>query len=107
MLGAQTCSLWPPPTGQAALPAGPLPDVPTLALAGDRDVRTPANDSIATARLFPRGRSLIVPGAGHVEIGRSVCVDQSVRDWLDGKAIPVRCPPVPAWSSRWPLSPRR
>jgi pimeloyl-ACP methyl ester carboxylesterase len=100
-LGAQTCSLWPAPTGQAALPAGPLPagplpDVPVLALAGDRDLRTPAADAVATARLFPRGRALIVPGAGHVEIGRSSCVDQTVHDWLDGKAVPARCPRVPA-----------
>jgi pimeloyl-ACP methyl ester carboxylesterase len=95
-LGAQTCSLWPAPTGQGTLPAGPLPDVPVLALAGDRDLRTPAADTVATARRFPRGRTLIVPGGGHVEIGRSACVDQTVHDWLDGKATPARCPRVPA-----------
>jgi pimeloyl-ACP methyl ester carboxylesterase len=95
MLGAQTCSLWPAPTGEAALPAGPYPDVPVLALAGDMDMRTPAADTVATARLFPDGHALVVPGAGHVVVGQSPCADNAVHDWLDGKATPARCPRIP------------
>jgi pimeloyl-ACP methyl ester carboxylesterase len=94
-LGAVTCSLWPAPTGQATLPAGPLPDVPVLALGGALDLRTPANDAARTARLFPRGKALIVPGVGHGVVGRSQCIDQAVHAWLDGKPVPARCPPVP------------
>src|SRR5262249_7792038 len=81
-MGAVTCSLWPAPTGEAALPAGPLPDVPVLALGGSLDLRTPANDAVRTARLFPRGVALIVPGVGHGVVGQSQCPDQAVHDWL-------------------------
>jgi pimeloyl-ACP methyl ester carboxylesterase len=58
-----TCRDWP----RSAAPAVPrdLPRVPTLLLAGDRDLSTPlewARDELARA---PSGRLVVVPGAGH------------------------------------------
>ncbi len=67
----QTCLRWPPgPEGH--LPAGTLPGVPTLVLAGDRDLSTPlewARDEVATA---PGARLVVVPGAGHSVQSRDV-----------------------------------
>lgn len=40
-------------------------DVPVLCLAGAEDTLTEAEDVAATARLLRRGRSAVVPGAGH------------------------------------------
>jgi pimeloyl-ACP methyl ester carboxylesterase len=94
MLRARPCSAWPAPTGEAPISEGPLPDVPVLTLGGDLDLRTPANDAVRVARLFPRGRALVVQGVGHGILGRD-CPDRVVRDWLDGKAIPARCLRVP------------
>ena len=64
---ALQCLYWPPvdvprPGGQAGLE---LPDVPTLLLAGDKDLSTPLEWAQRTARRAPSGRLIIVKGAGH------------------------------------------
>jgi pimeloyl-ACP methyl ester carboxylesterase len=60
----QTCRHWPP----VAAPApsnGRLPPIPTLLLAGDRDLSTPLTWARRQAALTPRGRLVVFPGAGH------------------------------------------
>jgi pimeloyl-ACP methyl ester carboxylesterase len=61
----QTCLRWPvtpaPPLG----PGGLLPNVPTLLLAGDRDLSTPLPWAQWEAAHAPGGHLVIVPGAGH------------------------------------------
>ena len=42
-----------------------LPDVPTLLLAGDKDLSTPMEWAQQAAKRAPRGRLIIVKGAGH------------------------------------------
>jgi pimeloyl-ACP methyl ester carboxylesterase len=61
----QTCLYWPvtrpapePRTGARLMP-------PTLLLAGTRDLSTPLEWARREARLAPRGRLVVVPGAGH------------------------------------------
>jgi pimeloyl-ACP methyl ester carboxylesterase len=61
---AQTCLRW-PPTPAPAPPAGDLPPVPTLLLAGDRDLSTPLVWARRQAARTPRGRLVVVRGAGH------------------------------------------
>jgi pimeloyl-ACP methyl ester carboxylesterase len=60
----RTCLSWPPEPAPA-VPRGPLPAVPALLLAGDRDLSTPLAWARREAALAPRGRLVIVPGAGH------------------------------------------
>jgi pimeloyl-ACP methyl ester carboxylesterase len=60
----QQCLPW-PPTEPTPLVAARLPDVPTLLLAGDRDLSTPVEWARREAGLAPAGRLVVVPGAGH------------------------------------------
>jgi pimeloyl-ACP methyl ester carboxylesterase len=61
----RTCLYWPPMTAPPKPVAGDLPPVPTLLLAGDRDLSTPVAWARAEAARAPRGRLVVVPGAGH------------------------------------------
>jgi pimeloyl-ACP methyl ester carboxylesterase len=60
----QQCLYW-PPTAPTPPATGKLPDVPTLILAGDRDLSTPLPWALAELALAPGGKLVIVWGAGH------------------------------------------
>lgn len=65
---AQGCLQWPPTTPAAVNdgdPSGDLPPVPTLLLAGQRDLSTPLAWAREEATKAPDGRLVIVTGAGH------------------------------------------
>ena len=89
---AWLCVAWPSVAGGAALGAGPLPDVPMLALSGGFDMRTPTVDAASVVAQFPQGHLLVVPGIGHgvLESG-ATCPQIAVRSWLDGKPVADRC----------------
>jgi pimeloyl-ACP methyl ester carboxylesterase len=60
------CLPWPSTPPTPAPPRGArLPPVPTLLLAGDRDLSTPVPWARAEAALAPQGKLVVVPGAGH------------------------------------------
>jgi pimeloyl-ACP methyl ester carboxylesterase len=61
----KTCLWWPPVAAPAKVRAQRLPDVPVLLLAGDRDLSTPLAWARDEARRAPRGRLVVVHGAGH------------------------------------------
>jgi pimeloyl-ACP methyl ester carboxylesterase len=61
----KTCLYWPPTPAPPQPRARKLPPVPTLLLAGDRDLSTPMAWASQEARLAPRGRLVIVHGSGH------------------------------------------
>ena len=62
------CAAWPD-----ASPAPPalsaLPNVPTLILSGEQDLRTPTADARRVAALIPDAQLLVVPFTGHSVIG--------------------------------------
>jgi pimeloyl-ACP methyl ester carboxylesterase len=62
---AQLCLRWPPTPAPPAPRTGDLPPVPTLLLAGDRDLSTPLPWAREQAAHTPQGRLVIVHGAGH------------------------------------------
>jgi pimeloyl-ACP methyl ester carboxylesterase len=62
------CSGWPdasPPPPAAS----PLPNVPTLILSGEQDLRTPTADARRVAAGIPDAQLLLVPFTGHSVIG--------------------------------------
>ena len=54
----------------APLGAGPLPNVPMLAVSGGFDMRTPTAGATSVVARFPQGKLLVVPGIGHSTVDR-------------------------------------
>jgi pimeloyl-ACP methyl ester carboxylesterase len=89
----ELCVGWPSPTGGATLGAGPLPDVPMLALSGGLDLRTPTAGAASVVARFPQGHLLVVPGIGHsvLTADPSGCSQHAVRSWILSGAPPTTC----------------
>jgi pimeloyl-ACP methyl ester carboxylesterase len=62
------CAGW-PDASAAPAPAAPLPNVPTLILSGEQDLRTPTSGARRVAALIPDAQLLIVPFTGHSVLG--------------------------------------
>jgi pimeloyl-ACP methyl ester carboxylesterase len=79
------CASWPdaspPPPPQSA-----LPDVPTLILSGEQDLRTPTAYARRVAALIPDAQLLLVPFTGHSVLGSdlSSCSSQAVKAFFSG-----------------------
>jgi pimeloyl-ACP methyl ester carboxylesterase len=58
------CRFWPPNPPAPKLPAD-LPNVPTLLLAGTKDLSTPLEGARDEASHAPGGKLIVVAGAGH------------------------------------------
>src|SRR6478672_649535 len=114
---ADFCLSWPSPSGGAALGAGPLPNVPVLAVSGGFDMRTPTAGAQSVVSRFPQGQLLVVPGIGHstVTADFSGCAARAVHSWMTGGAVPTQCarpkalvspvPTLPAPGSARPAHP--
>ena len=109
---AAFCLKWPSPAvATPPLGAGPLPDVPVLALSGGYDMRTPTSSAAAVIRLFPHGNLLVVPGYRPQRRRRRQLVLRDPRRALLGRptgTFPPRASARPS-SSRRParIRPRR
>jgi pimeloyl-ACP methyl ester carboxylesterase len=78
------CLPW-PPVEPAGLPTGGnLPAVPVLLVAGDRDLSTPLEWARAEAERAPRGRLVVVEGAGHSVLSRAGKGGEALREFLLG-----------------------
>jgi pimeloyl-ACP methyl ester carboxylesterase len=81
------CAGWPdasaPPPG-----AGALPDVPTLILSGEQDLRTPTSDARSVAARIPDAQLLVVPFTGHSVLGSDLsdCAALAVSAFFAGGA---------------------
>jgi pimeloyl-ACP methyl ester carboxylesterase len=62
------CLDW-PNASPAPPAAGPLPNVPTLILSGEQDLRTPTSGARRIAAEIPDAQLLVVPYTGHSVIG--------------------------------------
>ena len=85
--------------GWAAAPDSPLvggdlPPVPTLVLAGEADIRTPAAGARALAGSVPGARYLEVGDVGHSVLSEDPngCGSRAVAALIDGTALPASCP---------------
>jgi pimeloyl-ACP methyl ester carboxylesterase len=61
----QTCLRWPRTPAPPPLGSGDLPPVPTILLAGDRDLSTPLPWAREQAAHAPDGKLVVVKGSGH------------------------------------------
>jgi pimeloyl-ACP methyl ester carboxylesterase len=98
------CRRWPEASPAPFAPAGPLPDIPVLMLAGELDLRTPVETAITAAADWPNARRLTVPGTGHSTLSAdySGCAQRSAARFMRGQPVASRCrrsetliPPLP------------
>ena len=102
------CARWPQAGSRPVLAAGPLPDVPTLVLAGRQDLRTPLEGARRVAARFPRGRLVAVPGTGHDVLGSdlSPCAARALRAFFGDRRVRARCRRPPISFAPEPVAPR-
>jgi pimeloyl-ACP methyl ester carboxylesterase len=81
------CKFWPEAPDPPTLADGPLPDVPTLILAGLDDLRTPAEGALALATVTPRSHLLLVPDVGHSTLTDSGCARRGLNHFMAGETI--------------------
>ena len=81
------CKFWPAAPDPPALGQGPLPDVPTLIINGLDDLRTPAEDALAIARVTPRSQFLLIPDVGHSTLTSSGCARRGFNRFMAGQII--------------------
>lgn len=114
---AVICRGWRQSATQPAIPAGPLPDVPTLALNGSLDLRTPVSWAQRSIAGNPKAELAVIGATGHSVIGTDIsgCALSLAKRFLifgatDGKcnskpqALPVA--PLPPNSLRAVALPR-
>jgi len=94
---AVLCDTWPTPAGGVNLAAGPLPNVPVLALSGGYDMRTPTAGAQSIVAQFPQGKLVVVPGVGHsvTTADWSGCAALAVHDWMLDPSSNDSCPRPP------------
>lgn len=101
------CDAW-PDASPAPLPASPLPNVPTLILSGEQDLRTPTSGAKAVAALIPDAQVLTVPYTGHSVLGSdfSGCAQTAVGAFFT--STPVQpCTTTTNTFAPTPVAPRK
>ena len=102
------CAHWPYSAPAPPLDAAPLPDVPTLILSGEEDLRTPSADARELAAQIPDAHLLVVPYTGHSVLTTepTACAKEALQATFAGRAVkPCRAAPVPASLRPPPLPP--
>lgn len=87
------CSRW--PAVRRALPPAPppIPDVPTLIVEGQDDLRTPVEGAQKLAALLPRSTLITVPGTGHSVFGADLtgCSSRALKAFFADRKINTSC----------------
>jgi pimeloyl-ACP methyl ester carboxylesterase len=85
------CGHWPAPIRPAQTPA-PLPDVPSLLLSGDLDLRTPLDGAKRLEAQLPDATLVKEPGWGHdvLSAGQDSCAGRAASRFLRGLPV-TRC----------------
>jgi pimeloyl-ACP methyl ester carboxylesterase len=105
---ASDCLLF--PTQFDTAPAsGPLPNIPSLILAGQLDLRTPAENAAATAALIPKASLVRLRGAGHDVLGADTtgCVATALKRFAAGIKVGSPCANSDNGLRPVPLAPRK
>jgi pimeloyl-ACP methyl ester carboxylesterase len=101
------CVDWP----DAAPPppaASPLPNVPTLILSGEQDIRTPTANALGVAAQIPDAQMLVVPFTGHSVIGSDItsCASKAVAAFF-AAALVQPCAPTTNVFAPTPVTPTK
>jgi pimeloyl-ACP methyl ester carboxylesterase len=82
------CASWPDASPEPPS-AGSLPNVPTLILSGEQDMRTPTADARRVAAQIPDAQLLVVPFTGHSVLGSDLsdCSKLAVEDFFTGSPV--------------------
>jgi hypothetical protein len=101
------CDAWPYTTAPASS-TGALPNVPTLILSGEQDLRTPTSNARALAAEIPDAQLLLVPYTGHSVIGSdlSSCAATAVEQFFTVGSIQP-CASTPNLFAPTSLSPTK
>ena len=88
------CSRWPKVQRTTLPPPAPaIPDVPTLIIEGQDDLRTPIEGAERWLPLLPHATMVTVPGTGHSVLGADLtgCSDRALRQFFADKKITTTC----------------
>jgi pimeloyl-ACP methyl ester carboxylesterase len=101
------CVGW-PDASPAPAATGPLPQVPTLVLEGQADLRTPLEDGQAVASQIPGATVVAIPHTGHSVLGSdlSTCGMTAVTAFFAGQQ-PAACAPTQNLFFPTPVAPTR
>jgi pimeloyl-ACP methyl ester carboxylesterase len=101
------CEDW-PATAPAPHVSGVLPDVPTLILSGEQDMRTPTAYARAVAAEIPDAQLLLVPYTGHSVLGSDLsdCSALAVSAFFAGNPVQP-CASAPNEFAPTPLTPTK
>jgi pimeloyl-ACP methyl ester carboxylesterase len=102
---APVCAFW--PDASPAPPAqSPLPNVPTLILSGEQDLRTPTSGARRVAAMIPDAQLLLVPFTGHSVIGSDLgdCASLALGAFFAGNHVQP-CQPATDQFAPTPLTP--
>ena len=88
------CSRWPAVKRTLPPPPGPLPDVPTLLVEGQDDLRTPLEGAQRMAALLPHSTLVPIPGTGHSVLGSDLtgCSDRALEAVLRRQEVADHLP---------------
>jgi pimeloyl-ACP methyl ester carboxylesterase len=81
------CKFWPAAADPPTLADAPLPNVPTLILAGLDDLRTPDEDARALAAVTPGAHLLEIPDVGHSTLTSSGCARRGFARFMADQPI--------------------
>ncbi|HEY5261430.1 MAG TPA: alpha/beta fold hydrolase [Solirubrobacteraceae bacterium] len=104
------CAAWPFTAPGPEVDDAPLPNVPTLILSGEDDLRTPTANARVVAKEIPDASLLVVPNTGHSVLGSdpTPCSQDALQALFAGKPV-KRCADrkPPSYALPTPLPPRR
>jgi pimeloyl-ACP methyl ester carboxylesterase len=105
------CVSWPDAAPPPPSP-GALPNVPTLILSGEQDLRTPTAYALRVAALIPDAQLLLVPFTGHSVLGSDLsdCSSLAVKAFFAGGAGGgqiQQCAPAANQFAPTPLTPTK
>jgi pimeloyl-ACP methyl ester carboxylesterase len=85
---APLCVTWPNAAPNPVAP-GPLPNVPTLIISGEADLRTPLTDARRLAARIPDAQLVAVPFVGHSVLGGDTtgCAKAAVTAFFAGQGV--------------------
>jgi pimeloyl-ACP methyl ester carboxylesterase len=103
------CAAWPFTAPTPEVDTAPLPNVPTLILSGEDDLRTPTANARVVAKQITDSQLLVVPNTGHSVLGSdpTSCSQDALQALFASKPV-KRCTDTtpPPYALPTPLPPR-